>query len=271
MLLYVNRIRSNSISNIKIFFCGLLVILLISSCVSNRRAVYTQVRPTEGDTTRSFIPYDRYDDFIKPGDELYIRVSSFDEESNFFTQERDQYYMGMSDITLVSYTVRENGFLNLPYAAEVMLEGLTLVAASAKLEEVLSGYLNQPSVFVKFVNKNITVLGEVARPGRYTFSEKNINIFQALGMAGDITYYGNRKRVMIIREENEIISRNYIDLTKSSLYGSYYYFLKPNDIVYVQPLQRRRWGFRDFPFDLVLASATTFVLILNYIFLVSHQ
>jgi len=177
----------------------------------------------------------------------------------------------MSDITLVSYTVREDGYLNLPYAGEVRVEGLTLVEVSEKIEEVLSGFLNQPSVFVKFVNKNITVLGEVARPGRYTFSEKNINIFQALGMAGDITYYGNRNRVMIIREENDIISRNYVDLTKSSVYGSYYYFLKPNDIVYVQPLKRRRWGFRDFPFQLVLSASTTFVLILNYIFLVSHQ
>jgi len=271
MFLQLNRIRKVTFNIVKISFCGLLVVIIISSCVPNRRAVYTQVKPSVGDTARFFIPYDRYDDFIKPGDELYIRVSSFDEESNFFTQERDQYYMGMSDITLVSYTVREDGYLNLPYAGEVRVEGLTLVEASEKIEEVLSGFLNQPSVFVKFVNKNITVLGEVARPGRYTFSEKNINIFQALGMAGDITYYGNRNRVMIIREENDIISRNYVDLTKSSVYGSYYYFLKPNDIVYVQPLKRRRWGFRDFPFQLVLSASTTFVLILNYIFLVSHQ
>jgi len=246
----------------------LIVILTITSCVTNRRTVYTQKRDVGIDELSYFSPALRENGLIKPGDELYLRVSSFDEETNFFSQSRDD-IIGRTDVTLISYTVNESGDLRLPYIGTIKVANLTLDEAADTIKQALDGYLNVPSVVLKFVNKHITVLGEVTRPGRYPFADVSLSIFQALGLAGDITYYGNRNNVMLIREENKVITRNYIDLTDESLFGSYFYYVKPNDVLYVEPLKRRRWGFQDFPFELILSSITTFLLILNYTYVTS--
>lgn len=238
--------------------------LTLTSCVTNRRTVYTQKRDTSAEDPTFFSASVRDNWLIKPGDELYLRVSSFDEATNFFSQTRDD-IIGRTEVTLISYTVNEDGYVRLPYIGDINVVNLTLDEAADRIKEALEGYLNEPSVILKFVNKHITVLGEVTRPGRYSFADVNLSIFQALGLAGDITYYGNRNKVMLIREENQVITRNYIDLTDESLFSSYYYFVKPNDVIYVEPLKRRRWGFQDFPFELILSSITTFLLILNYI------
>ncbi len=240
-----------------------IVLLTITSCVTNRRTVYTQRRDPKSDDPSYFSTTLRENKLIKPGDELYLRVSSFDEETNFFSQTRDD-IIGRTEVTLISYTVNENGDLRLPYIGTIKVANLTLDEASERIKDALDGYLNRPSVILKFVNKHITVLGEVTRPGRYPFADVSLSIFQALGLAGDINYYGNRNNVMLIREENKVITRNYLDLTNESLFGSYYYYIRPNDVIYVEPLKRRRWGFRDFPFELILSSVTTFLLILNY-------
>ncbi len=245
-----------------------IVLLTITSCVTNRRTVYTQKRDAKAEEPSSFLPVLRANGLIKPGDELYLRVSSFDEETNFFSQTRDD-IIGRTEVTLISYTVNENGDLRLPYIGTIKVENLTLDEAADAVKSALDGYLNKPSVILKFVNKHITVLGEVTRPGRYSFADASLSIFQALGLAGDITYYGNRNKVMLVREENKVITRNYIDLTDESLFGSYYYYVKPNDVIYVEPMKRRRWGFQDFPFELIVSSITTFLLILNYTYITS--
>jgi len=247
----------------------LLCLLTFSSCVSNRQIIYAQPEKKKGVPPTEFAAIIRDASLIKPGDELYVRVSSFDEETNFFTETRDD-FIGRTDVTLVSYTVDGNGNLKLPYVGEIKVEGESLEEAGRKIEEALTGYLNGPQVLLKFVNKHVTVLGEVNRPGRYIFLDVNINVFQALGFAGDITHFGNRNKVMIIREEDEMIKRTYVDLTKESLFESDYYYLQPNDILYVAPLKRRRWGFERFPFDLVLTTLSTVVLVMNYLFITSQ-
>ncbi len=129
--------------------------------------------------------------------------------------------------------------------------------------------ISNPSVNIKFVNKTVTVLGYVNNPGRYEFYDQRINIFQALGYARDVAEYGNREKVMLIREENNVITRNYIDLTDENLLASYYYYVKTNDVIYVEPLKRRHWGIDTFPFTLILTSISTFVLVMSYINLYS--
>jgi polysaccharide export outer membrane protein len=129
----------------------------------------------------------------------------------------------------------------------------------------LVDYLYSPSVRVSFVNKNVTILGLVASPGRYFYSGEYINIFQALGLAGDIDVYGNRKEVVVIREENGRITKHLVDLTDKNLFHNDLYYLRSNDVVYVEPLSRRNWGIEQVPFSLLLSSATTFILILDYL------
>jgi len=229
------------------------------SCVTNRKIVYVQPGKDKKVEFETVIKKART---IEPGDELYIQVSTEDQEPNIFTGNR--YGMMMNDITLISYLVSETGFIRFPIIGNIKMEGLTVDEGASVIEKALIGILSTPSVSVRFVNKNVTVLGAVNNPGRYTFTDQSINILQALGYAGDISYYGNRKKVMVLREENNVITRNYIDLTDESLLSSYYYTLKPNDVVYVEPFKRRKWGMQTFPINLIFSVISTTVLILSY-------
>jgi polysaccharide export outer membrane protein len=114
---------------------------------------------------------------------------------------------------------------------------------------------------VKLVNRYVSVLGEVKNPGHFSYSQDKFNIYDAIGLAGDITDYGNRTKVILVRNENGENLRINIDLTKSEILTSDYFFMRPNDIIYVVPLRKKFWGFNQFPFSLLLSAITTGLLI----------
>ncbi len=230
------------------------------SCVSNKEALYVQPK----DNKVNFDAYLKAANTIKIGDELYIRVNSEKEETNIFSQWGDN-TMAQRDITLASYQVNQEGSIRFPLIGYVQLKGLSLDEASSVIEKALIGMINNPVVTVRFVNKTVTVLGEVNAPGRYDFPDQNINIFQALGYAGDIAYYGNRKHVMIIRKTNNTIERHFIDLTDEHLLESGFYYILPGDILYVEPLKRKRWGFQAFPWGIAMGIVSTTLVILTYL------
>jgi len=239
------------------------VVLLTASCVSNRKISYVQdsrEMVQEQIDNMYFIDED-LDETIRQGDELYIRVSSADETQTNFNQERDQY---ARDPSLISYTVDQDGFIKLPYVNRLKLTGFTLTEASDLIEEELSQYLLYPSVFIRFVNNKVTILGEVNTPGVYVFNYKNINILQAIGYANDIAVFGNRKNVTIIREEGTHRSKYNVDLTSDELLTSEFYMVKSNDIIYVEPLRQKKWGLDTFPYDLVLSIASLTIVVLTF-------
>ncbi len=242
------------------------IVLFSVSCVTNRQAVYVQPGKDQKIDFEAYINAPRT---IKSGDELYIRVNSEREETNIFSQWGN-IPMVQQDITLATYHVNQDGSVRFPIVGTINLKGLTLAEASSVIEKTLIGIVNNPIVTVKFVNKTVTVLGEVNAPGRYDYPDQEINIFQALGYAGDIAYYGNRKKVMIIRKENNVIKRNYIDLTDENLLESNFYTLRPNDIIYVEPLKRRLWGFQAFPWGIAMGLVSTTLVILSFIQLNAH-
>jgi polysaccharide export outer membrane protein len=240
----------------------LLLFIVISSCVPQRKLIYLQDTGKKNYKNKyEFIREEIEEETIQPGDELYIRVSSSDDQPNRFSAEG---LIGMGDITMVSFTVNENGIVKLPYLGELSLLNFTLQRASDTIETLLTQFLPLPSVIVKFVNKNITILGDVNSPGIYTFYNKHINILQAIGYAGDITTFGNRQRIMLIREENGVVTKSYIDLTKSDIITSDLYIVKPNDIIYIQPLSRKKWGMETYPYTLLFTLITTSLMIWTY-------
>jgi len=114
---------------------------------------------------------------------------------------------------------------------------------------------------VKLVNRYVSVLGEVRNPGHFPLSQDKLSIYDALAMAGDITVFGNRENVILVRNEKEENIRVNIDLNRSDILASEYYQLRPNDIIYVKPLRKRFWGFDQFPFAVILSAITTALLI----------
>ncbi|MCB0429124.1 MAG: polysaccharide export protein [Flavobacteriales bacterium] len=202
---------------------------------------------------------------------LYVRVTSIDNpEYNFFNEE-NKINTSITDASLAvtSYTVDENGYILLPVIGKVKVSDYTLQEAAKVLQEHLKAVLSSPIVSIRFVNNSITVLGEVNNPGTYSYTSEQLNIFKAIGMAGDISEYGNRNEVILIRENGSEIQKRRIDLTKDQVFKSEYYYLRPNDVIYVSPLKIRRFGMKEVPYSLILSVGNTAMVVLvfylNYI------
>ena len=247
---------------------GVIVFALILgfSCVSNKKLNYVQESDemaVQQQDNMYFID-EAIDNTIREGDELYIQVTSADENETAFSQGRGTGGNTVRDPSVISYAVDPEGFIKLPYVNKIKLDGLTLIEASDLIEEELSQYLLYPSVFIRFVNNKVTILGEVNRPGVYVFNYRSINILQAIGYANDIAVFGNRKKVLIVREEGEYRSRHFVDLTSDNLLASEFYMINSNDIIYVEPLKSKKWGMDTFPYELLLSIASLTIVVLTF-------
>jgi len=249
--------------HVSIASISLVFLSLMFSCVPLRKVKYVQDSDEMEIQQREnmYFVEEPLDNAIRPGDELYIKVTSADEsQTNFNQNDRES----ARDPSLVSYSVDPDGYIKLPYVNKVRLSGLTLEQASDLIEQELSQYLLYPSVFIRYVNNKVTILGEVNRPGVYVFNYKNINIMQAIGYAGDVSTFGNRRRILIVRENENFKSKYYVDLTSDKLLASELYMIKSNDIIYVEPLRSKKWDMATFPYDLLLSIASLSIVVLTF-------
>jgi len=138
-------------------------------------------------------------------------------------------------LKLEGYLVGKEGVINYPGLGEIIVEGKTTLEVQSILKEKLSEFVKDVSVKVRLVNFKFTIMGEVKAPGTYTISEETVTLPQALGMAGDLTIQGERKNVLILRNDQGVLTSKRIDLTSTDWMNSSYYFLKQNDMVYVEP------------------------------------
>lgn len=245
----------------------ILVISVLSSCMPQKKLVYLQKDQPESITIYE-LP-DSKENRIKPNDELYISVSSFDDVSfNFFGNQSNiigGQYTNELLISLKTYTVDTEGNISFPIIGKVFVNGLTLEELQIKITEQLRAYFDQPTVIVKYGFKKVTVLGEVARPGYYTYTKDQISIFDAVGMAGDLTVHGNRKEVILVRNTENKVSKIKINLTDDDLILSEFYYVFPDDIIYVKPRRSVKWNVISTPISLILSSMTTSVVIIDLV------
>lgn len=214
----------------------LLFLILLSSCGSTKEVVYFN-----GITdTEIKIDIDNLEPAIQKNDLLSITVSSpnaiasqpFNTTMNVSTQ-----VVGYSSTQASGYLVDRDGFIDLPMLGRLKAAGLTKKQLKENIAKSLvdNKYLIQPVVTVRYLNFKITVLGEVARPMVINVPDERINVLEAVGFAGDLTIYAKRNNVVLIREEEgkRIVKR--LDLNSGKILASPYYYLKPNDIIYVEP------------------------------------
>ncbi|OFY47745.1 MAG: hypothetical protein A2W85_13140 [Bacteroidetes bacterium GWF2_41_31] len=231
--------------------------------------LYLQIHD-EADTLSSFNNERKIDYRVQPGDNLYIRVVTLDEQTTLLLNPLSggsSNYIGQSDasIYLTSYTVSEDGNLDFPMTGEVFVKNMSIDEVKTTIQEKLRVYLKEFVVIVKLVNYNITLLGEVSRPGQYKVYQDNINLFEAVSMSGDLTDYANRNKIAIIRQNKTGSEVVYVDLTKRDILLSDYYYLKPNDIVYVQPVKGKQFTFAEFPYAILFGFISSTILIINFV------
>lgn len=215
--------------------------LLLAGCTSYRNVPYLQ-NPEAVNSFAEKLPL--YDAKIMPKDLLTITVNTTDPQAaapfNLTTQTAlniAQSQNTYSQAALQQYLVNNEGLIDFPVIGRLKVGGLTKNEAEALIRENLKPYLKEvPIVTVRMSNYKISVLGEVNRPGTFTVSNEKVNILEALAMAGDMTVYGVRDSVKLIREsetgQREIVCLN---LTNATVVTSPYYYLQQNDILYVTP------------------------------------
>ena len=214
---------------------------LLSSCTSYKSVPYLQ-NPEVVNNMEEFLPL--YDAKIMPKDLLTITVNTTDPEAaapfNLTVQSSINVARTSSLVqqpSLQQYLVSNEGSIDFPVLGRLQVGGLTKNEAEDLIREKLGAYLKEtPIVTVRMANYKIAVLGEVARPGMFTVNNEKVNIFEALAMAGDLTIWGMRDNVKLIREDaqgkREIINLN---LNDASIVTSPNYYLQQNDILYVNP------------------------------------
>jgi polysaccharide export outer membrane protein len=176
---------------------------------------------------------------IRPNDQLYIQVISDDPLNAAFlnltgTQTSSNTASSQEGLELITYLVDNNGNINYPQLGTIHVGDLKTGEVRDIIQKEVDKYLETASVFVKLVNRNITVIGEVKSPGQQLMVKNQLTIFEALGTAGDLTDWGNRKNVKIIREFPEGKHIAEIDLTSPDVIKSPYYYILPHDIIYVE-------------------------------------
>ena len=262
---YLSKICS--LRNI-ILIAFFLLITLFTSCVTQRNVEY--IKDKKAGTvsfTEPIIP----DYKLKPHDELLIQINSLDDEAaNVFLNSNNMQSLNYSYIdpygaSLLAYPVDKEGYLLLPVIGSVLVMDKTLEETRVLLQNSLKNILNQPAVTVKLVNRYVSILGEVNSPGHYPYTKDKLSIFDAIGIAGDMTEYANRESVTLVRNENGENIRINLNLTRPDILSSGYYNIRPNDIIYVKPLRKKFWGMRQFPFSVVLSAITTGLLIYNVV------
>lgn len=261
--------RKKAIHNPKSLLILAISALLFTSCVPQKKIKYLQsMAESDTVTMRNFTTEKEVSYKVQSGDNLYIQVASMDEQTNQLfgnSQQSGNYLNSEVSVYLQSYTVDENGKIDFPIVDKLHVEDLTVEEIRTKIQSVVDEYLVGATVFVKMVNFNVTILGEVRRPGKFKVYQDQINIFEAVAMAGDLTDFAERSKVKLVRQTEDGYKVYNIDLTQDNIITSDYYFIMPNDIIYIEPLKIKQFGFTSFPYSLLFSTISATLLILNYV------
>lgn len=209
----------------------IFVALLISSCVSHKNVTYFNDIQEEATGVLSIpeIP----ENLLKPGDLVEVNISSTSLETNRFFQ-RPSSDSG-DNFGGNAYRIGYDGNLELPLVGKIAVSNQSTDEAAANIRKALLDYVREPTVNVRLLNFKITLLGEVRNPGVYEIPTAEANVLEALGYAGDLTLYGVRENVLLIRTEGEEKRFHRLNLNRSDILESEFFHLKNNDVIYVQP------------------------------------
>jgi polysaccharide export outer membrane protein len=219
-----------------------LLVFLIFSCKSREEVVYYQNIDALATTEKS----NSYEIKIQPDDLLMIIVSADDPEtaipfnlSTISIPSAGSVNASQGQLTMQSYLVDASGTIDFPVIGKLNVSGLSRTEVMQLLEGKISKYIKNPMINLRLMNFKVSVQGEVTNPGTYPVSSERITLIEAISMAKDLTIYGKRDNILVIREVNGVKSYNRIDITKAEFIHSPFYYLAQNDVVYVEPNKTR--------------------------------
>ena len=244
--------------------------IIISSCVTSKKVVYFN---NLNDTTAAELSNAKinFETPIQKNDLLSITVGGSNPEDLIPLNSASGIIPGASvsgaSEKSIGYLVEADGKIQFPFLGKVQAAGLSRLQLEDTLTSKLKDYTKNPVVNIKFLNYTYSVLGDVTHPGLFPMASERITILDALSIANDMTIFGKRDNVLVIREVNGKREFGRVDMLSKNIFNSPYFYLKTNDVVYVEPENTKfipRSGFLQY-FSPVIAGITLLLTILNYI------
>jgi len=225
-----------------LYILAMCLPLVLGSCGSTKKLRYFQDLPeTNRAVPVSIAAY--ADPIIQPDDILSINVNTTDPTATLSINSRNGIYVNSSSSQsgsanpLTGYLVNKDGDVEVPVLGKIHLAGLTTVDARDVIRKQAVNYFNNPVVDVRFSNFKVTVIGEVNHPASYVLPNEQVSVLDAIGYAGDLTIYGRRTNVLLIRKTPDHKDFTVkLDLTKKDALNSPYFYLRQNDVIYVEPM-----------------------------------
>ena len=215
---------------------SLVIAITFASCATTVNVPYFRDVPDSTKVKRvAEAPYT--DPVIQPDDILAVTIITIDPTTAAPVNQAANVPVTASGATqgVPGLLVDKDGNISLPILGTIKVAGLNTFQAKMLLKTKANQYFKDPDVQLRFANFKVTVLGEVAHPATYILPNEKVSVLDALGLAGDLTIYGRRENVMIIRDNNGVKETARIDLNNTDLFKSPYFYLKQNDVVYVEP------------------------------------
>ncbi len=242
---------------------------LSTSCYYNKRLVYLQ-DDTYSESQPKLVENRKSIYQLQPNDILSIKVKSSTDAQvsdifNITTTTQAPMFTSPGNLFLEGYSIDEEGKIILPIIGALTVKGMSVEQAQDLIQLNANKYLKNATVIVKLISFKITVLGEVNNPGYHYVYNNQITILEALGLAGDLTPVGSRKNIKLVRQVQGGSEVVLLDLTNPNLLKSKYFYLMPNDALYIEPLKARSRRLNLEHITLLFSAATTAILILNYL------
>ncbi len=261
-----------NINTIKLTIVAGAIAALMAGCSSTEEIAYVKDAPrdTVSEITGEFTKGIQANDLLS----IYVESESpevtiqFNQETNKIAYANGTVINPGSSV-VTGYLVNRDGDINFPVLGKIHVLGMTHEQLAKDLENrlVSDGHILDATVTVKLMNFKVSVLGDVMKPGMIQATGERLTIFEALSMVGDMTIYGQRKNVTVIREENGQRTIGEIDLTAADVFESPYYYLHQNDVVYVEPnLKKKKSANRDPMLMTYISSAVSIVSMLSSAF-----
>jgi len=238
----------------------ILALLFTSSCITNRDLEYFHTSKNV-----SKVKVNANDYRLQVGDLISVQISTVTQQQHdFFNKEQtSNSQLMMQNPYLYGYLIKTGGFLDLPSFGKVKAEGFTLRELENIIKQIAVSYFEQPIVKLNIINFEISVLGAVNNPGNYKVVNPESNVLYALSLASDMTEFGDRKKVKIIRNDNEVNRVFYVNLTDVKTLNNPDFMLQPHDVIYVSSLNKRFYAFSNLPslISMAVSGITLFLLI----------
>lgn len=246
---------------------SLLLLTLMAGCVSQKNLPYLQGRSYSTKTPVS-IENTPPSYLLQSGDVLSIKVQSSQPGlSDLFnlTGTQAAFSGDPGVLYLTGYPVDEDGNITLPTVGKVKVTGLSVEKSQVTIQQQVNRYVRDANVLVKLLSFKITILGEVRTPGRYFVYNPQATVLEALGLAGDLTEFGNRQNVKLVRQTAKGSTVVLLDLTDPALLSSPYFYLLPNDALYVEPMKARTDRGNATNLGIIFSGISAVVLLLNFV------